>query len=245
MSRIDKALAARTASKQHSHKMLEMAQRSAAGDLTSFAGVFTRAELSPHQIESIKHLLQGYNQGDGDLTTDLQQLLSITGEIKAIDNQALLLHGERVFKAQGILVRYKEGAFTAWLKVAYGNRQTPYNFLYYYQFHEAIARHLKPRLSLMPRQAVYTLASRDGPLEVKENLVASYAGESKDELLKIIRRSFPLVEKDKRSRNMSRQIIKSLKLVVSELKENDEKMLPGARREVNQLLQEIASLLKV
>jgi hypothetical protein len=244
MNRIDKALAERTAPKPHSQKMLEMAQRSAAGDLTSFAGVFTQAKLTDLQKETIESLLHGHTQGHGDIESDFQQLLSITGEIKAIDNQALLLHGERIAKAQKILIRYREGAFTAWLKIAYGNRQTPYNFLHYYQFHEAIAKDLRMQLALMPRQAVYTLASRDGPLQIKERLVATYAGESKNDLLKTIRHSFPLTDKDKRKRNSSLHILKALQNIHTELKEYRSKLTPTARREIQNLLEEISTTIK-
>src|SRR5205085_6645715 len=116
----------------------------------SFAGVFAQAELTLQQKDAIEVLLQGYAISGDDLAVDFQQLLLITSEIKAIDNQALLLHGERIAKAQKILIKYKEGAFSAWLKVAYGNRQTPYNFLHYYCLHEDICKELKPRLALMP-----------------------------------------------------------------------------------------------
>ena len=96
------------------------------------------------------------------LSNDLNHLISLTSEVKAINNQAALLHGERIKKAHQILTRYRDGAFTAWLMAAYGNRQTPYNLMQYYEFCEAMPKQLASKIELMPRQAIYVFASREG-----------------------------------------------------------------------------------
>lgn len=243
MSTIDLLLANRTKRKPSSLKMQEMAERSAAGDLTSFSGVFSQVELTELQKNSIEALLKSYAAEKANIAADYHMLLSLTGEIKAIDNQALLLHGERIAKAQNILMPYKEGAFTAWLKVAYGNRQTPYNFLHYYFFHEQISKELKARLSLMPRQAVYTLASREGPIKQKEAFIANYAGETKEELLKAIRRTFPLVEKDKRARDVTAQLIKTFEKITLEVQEHILQLSPADKEKLRQAVSKIQHLL--
>ena len=81
------------------------------------------------------------------------------------------MHGERIKKAQEILKSYRDGAFTAWLLAAYGNRQTPYNFLQYYELYTALSPGLHSQLEAMPRHAVYVLASRSGELTQKETMV--------------------------------------------------------------------------
>jgi hypothetical protein len=63
----------------------------------------------------------------------------------------------------------------------------------------------------MPRQAVYTLASRQGALDVKERFILDYQGESKSELLAKIRMLFPLNEKDHRKENYSAKVIRETK----------------------------------
>lgn len=75
-----------------------------------------------------------FSSGEGNLTLDLAELSLITSEVKAINNQAAILHGERIKKAQTLLKSYQEGAFSAWLNATYGNRQTPYNLMQYYEF---------------------------------------------------------------------------------------------------------------
>lgn len=184
------------------HKMMALADRSAGGNLSSFAGLFSPTELTADEKEKLEGLLTTFSSGDTDIELDLRSLSMITSEVKAINNQAAMLHGERIKRAQVILRTYKEGAFSAWLIATYGNRQTPYNLMQYFEFHEALPLDLKPKLEVMPRQAVYTLASREGPYEKKLEVVENYKGETKEFLLGQIRTLFPLEEKDRRGQNL-------------------------------------------
>lgn len=210
MSNVNALLTQRLKKGDNSSKMAAMARQSASGNLTSFSGVFSVNELSENEKMFLKEILDEHALGKEDLEADWQSLISITSEVKAINNQAAILHGERIKKAQKLLTPYRDGAFTRWLLAAYGNRQTPYNFLQYYEFYEAMPRSLRPQLEVMPRQAVYTLASRDGELERKRKIVENYNGENKIELLLIIRDAFPLATEDKRKANMGDAVIAAL-----------------------------------
>ncbi len=179
---------------------------------STLSGMFHTAPLSENEKDHISNILKEFQSfEDYDTDQDLKELLDITSEVKAITNQAVMLHGERVKKAQTILKNYKEGAFSAWLISTYGNRQTPYNFLQYYDFYTATPKNLHDILDSMPRQAVYTLASRAGEPERKQLIVQEYKGETKQEILQIIRKEFPLDRDDKRLPNLANQAIHSLK----------------------------------
>lgn len=193
-----------------SPKMAAMALQSANGELNTFSGLFSISELNPFEKTTLEEILRTYAHNDDQIERDLKKLTTITAEVKAINNQAAILHGERIKKAHAILTGYKEGAFTSWLMAAYGNRQTPYNFLHYYTFFETLPKSLRSKLEAMPRQAVYTLASRDGPLEKKKELVASYNGETKKWLLCKIQEEFPLASEDRRGRNLEESAIQAL-----------------------------------
>lgn len=182
-------------------KMTAMARQSSEGNRSGFAGIFGVAKLSDQEKEVIEEILLQYGDEKSAIESDLESLVAISAEVKAINNQAALLHGERILKARDILKAYAEGAFTSWLMTTYGNRQTPYNFLQYYEFYTAIPKNLRPRIEMMPRQAVYTLASREGDIEVKKEIIEDYDGETKEELMEIIRDAFPLNESDKRKQN--------------------------------------------
>ena len=192
-------------------KMTALAERSNSGKLSSFSGIFQVSPLSDQEKDTLANILKNFQEYEGyDSSDDLVELTKITSEVKAITNQAVMLHGERIKKAQSILKNYKEGAFTIWLIETYGNRQTPYNFLQYYEFYSAISQDLKTKVDAMPRQAIYTLASRAGEIERKEDIVKNYKGESKKEILDKIRVEFPLDRDDKRLPNIANQAISSL-----------------------------------
>ena len=194
------------------NKVTALAEKSKSGSLSSFAGVFRVAQLSKQEKNTIYDILIQYKQDeDRDLEQDKKTLISISSEVKAITNQAVILHGERIKKAQVLLKNYQEGAFTAWLMATYGNRQTPYNFLQYFEFYSSMPNTLHEKIDQMPRQAIYTLASRSGETKQKEDIVRRYKGQTKQELLEIIRKLFPLDQDDKRLPNVANQTISSLK----------------------------------
>lgn len=204
-------------------KMAVMAQQTTAGQRTTFGGMFGSSELSAGERFELEDLLRTYSPTNQVSQTDLHQLLSITAEVKAINNQAALLHGERIKRAQLLLKEYRDGAFTAWLIATYGNRQTPYNFLQYFEFCEILPKAVRPLIDQMPRQAIYTLASRKGSLEDKQEIIQNYAGETKTELLKKIRFRFPLSHADQRRRVPAHEMIQSLeRLCLMAAKESED-----------------------
>lgn len=222
-----------------SAKMANMAHQSAHGELTSFAGLFSISELNEFEKVGLKELLHTYATKGISVDHDLKKLISITSEIKAINNQAAILHGERIKKAHEILTRYKEGAFTAWLIATYGNRQTPYNFLHYYNFFEVIPKSLRPKLEAMPRQAVYTLATREGPIEKKKEIVASYNGETKRSLLSKIQEEFPLANEDKRGRNHEEHALQALQRACAAFRHPKLKLSSSQRKLAQNLLEDL------
>lgn len=220
-------------------KMSEMARRSVEGNLSSFNGIFSVSELQPHEKELLNTILVEHATNSENVAHDLQSLISITSEVKAITNQSAILHGERIKNAHSILTRYRDGAFTAWLLAAYGNRQTPYNFMQYYDFYENLPKLLRPKLEAMPRQAAYTLASRQAPVPEKQEIVASYKGQSKSQLLEQIRERFPLEPSDKRNSNPGETLIKTLSRINSLLERKRVSLTKSQKQVINQLVDQI------
>lgn len=225
-------------------KMTALVERSNNGDLSSFSGVFRVSALNDQEKGDLEHILKSFRTDDAfDVDPDLKALTAITSEVKAITNQAVVLHGERIKRAQELLKKYRDGAFTAWLFSTYGNRQTPYNFLQYYEFYTTMPQVLQPKIDQMPRQAVYSLASRQGPVEKKEEIVRNYTGQAKQELLRLIRLEFPLAEDDKRHPNYASHAITFLKRAREMVKnrlcvpsEEEKKQLKHILEQLNTLL---------
>ena len=216
--------------------MSALAERSSAGNLSSFSGVFQVSALSEEEKESLRELLFLHKSDDVDIERDLLTLSSLTSEVKAITSQAVILHGERIKRAQELLKGYEEGAFTKWLITTYGNRQTPYNFLQYYELQKQLPKLLVPKLEKFPRQAAYTLASREGCFETKKQIIEEYKGETKIELLDQIRKTFPLSKKDKRGQDLGLSICKGLQRISDFLEEKDVQFTPQQRKRAKELL---------
>lgn len=240
MSKVNSLLSARLkAPLEKLSKMTNLAEMSSSGNLSSFSGVFKVSALTEKEEEILKTLLEKFAVDGIDTERDFISLSAITSEVKAINNQAAILHGERIKKAQEILKEYEEGAFTFWLIQTYGNRQTPYNFLQYFELHQKLPQSLLPKLDEMPRQAAYTLASREGPFDLKKEIIQSYQGETKQLLLEQIRRTFPLQDKDKRAQNHGANLIKSLMRISDFLSENSVRLSSTEKKKVIELLQSL------
>lgn len=223
--------------------MAEMARQSASGNLTSFSGMFSVSELSSHEKLLLEEILNTHANEKNNVSHDLNVLVSLTSEVKAINNQAAILHGERIKKAQTLFKTYKDGAFTAWLMAAYGNRQTPYNLMQYFEFYDALPKTLRPQIESMPRQAIYTLASRDAPFDQKKLVVENYKGETKSQLLIIIRDLFPLSSNDKRGQSIGEMAIQGLTRTLNTLKNKRLKLSKLQKNELTSLLSEIEELI--
>lgn len=230
-------------SSPETQKMTALVERSSKGDLSSFSGIFRVAPLSDAEGNELKTLLNTFRESEYfDIEPDLTALSALTSEVKAITNQAVILHGERIKKAQELLKKYRDGAFTAWLFATYGNRQTPYNFLQYYEFYTAMPSSLHTKIDQMPRQAIYSLASREGAMEKKEEIVQNYSGQPKKELLLLIRKEFPLAEEDKRVPNFAHHALLFLKRARESMK--NPYFLPSEkeRKQLFQIIQELQDL---
>lgn len=231
-------------------KVNELAEKTSKGDLSSFSGVFRVEKLNEEEKLTIEKILENFlGESVASLQDDLIHLVKITSEVKAITNQAVMLHGERIKKAQELLKPYKDGAFSAWLIATYGNRQTPYNFLQYYLFYTSLAPDLQQKIDTMPRQVVYALASRSSKTsasektveDYKKDIIKNYNGQSKEELLTIIRNVFPLTESDKRLSNGALTAIRILKKLSSVAQQRHFKPTEKQKKELQALLEEVKS----
>lgn len=244
MATINSILDQRMKKQSNTSKMAAMAKQSVNGNLTSFSGVFSVTDLSVNEKRGLEEILRNYAiDEEQEIDADLEELVSITSEVKAINNQAALLHGERIKKVHAILTRYKDGAFTAWLMAAYGNRQTPYNLMQYYEFCEAMPKQLRPQIEQMPRQAIYVLATRSGTLKQKQMLVENYRGETKAVMLALIRQKFPLESGDKRKRKFGPAFLQSLQRVAEQLKEARSSLTQSEKTQALALLKHLQQLI--
>lgn len=149
------------------------------GKNSHFNGMFGNFKLSEAEQASLHELLNEFQEPDNalpqaEIKKDLKRLLEITANVKGVKAQSLLLQGEQIKEAQLLLRKYRDGAFTKWLIAAYGNRQTPYSILQYYEFHLLLPAAFRHKIEVMPKKAAYTLASREGDMEKKLQILEQY-----------------------------------------------------------------------
>lgn len=212
--------------------------------MSGFRGMFGERELSSYEEERIEHILRDHvgEAQEDQVEEDCRSLFRITSEIKAISNQSILLHGERIKRAQDILKSYKDGAFSEWLLATYGNRQTPYSMLQYFELYSSLPHKEKPLIENLPKKAAYVLAAREGPLEEKVELLKGYKGERQQEMLLRIREAFPKDSSDRRSRSPSLSLLHELERCVARCEERHHIFSVEERKRLQQLGKRLAAL---
>lgn len=215
--------------------------------MTPFRGMFGESKLSREEEEGIKQILmvnmQPTGSDEAEMLQDYQKLTQITSEIRAISNQSILLHGERIKKAQQVFKNYKEGAFTEWLISTYGNRQTPYSMLQYFEFYHALPLEKRPLIERIPKKAAYILASRHGDIALKMDVIENYKGEKQNEVIALIQEKLPIPETDKRAKPINESIINDLERALSKIAKRKKYLIKQDKARLQRLLETLSSIL--
>jgi len=167
-----------------------------AHESNTFNNIFGVTPLEKSDETSLQRLLvEGYQPGifeEHQVGDDVKKIVTLTEEIKAIGKQCVVLLGERVSKARDILKPYKDGTFTRWLEAAFGSRKSGYNALGYYELHKALpADDLREKLAKLQKRLAYTLASREGDINIKAEIIKECHNKSPDEAISIMKEKLP------------------------------------------------------
>jgi len=209
-------------------------------------GIPITVNLTPEEERQIQKLLvDGYRPGvvsEEVVAEHVQQLTNITKQIKSISAQSILLHGERIQQAQNILCDYHEGSFTKWLMSTYGNRQTPYSMLRYYEFYQSAPKEARSMIEAAPKKCMYLLASRDADQEKKIEFIQNHGTSRQSDLLLLIQSTFPIEETDKRKPLMASTITSMGKLCYK-LEGRSKYLSENDRLDIEKLIQRLQKLL--
>lgn len=219
-------------------------KKPAASNLDAF---LEKVDLLDEEKSRLKTALtsQSKTQGIelGVIDQDYEELLRLSAEIRTITKQSVVLHGERIFKAQSILSKYRKGTFVSWLDLVYGNRQTPYSFLYYHNLYKEISKKDQELLKKMPLKAGYLLGAKSGSMELKLDIIRNHHSKTQKELVGLIQHTFPLGEKDRRrgggSLSLARSTLENLNLLVNmkaSLSAREFEILSQARERLDEIL---------
>ncbi|MDF2550481.1 MAG: Virulence plasmid protein pGP6-D-related protein [Chlamydiales bacterium] len=198
-------------------------QQGQSGPKNAFRSLFDVQALEQEEAKEIEEILLHYAPEENDeekIQADLRQLKTLTSEIQSISRQSILLLGERLHKAQTLLKNYGDGKkpFTEWLNKAFRSRKTAYNALSYYSLYQKMPTDaLKNSLKQMPQKVAYILASREGDLDKKLELIASHHQQKQELLIALIQEWFPLNTADKRQNTSPFNLIRSIELSLKQL----------------------------
>lgn len=202
-------------------------------------------ELSDQEKASIqKILVDDYMPGtisEEFVSRHVEQLTNITKQIKCISAQSVLLHGERIKQAQDLLSNYREGAFTKWLMNTYGNRQTPYSMLRYYEFYQSSPKEFRSIIESAPKKCVYLLASREGDHNKKLELIKEHVKSTQSDLLLLIQATFPTQESDKR-KPLNASTVESISKLCKRLENRSKYLSEEDRTEIKKIIDRLLKL---
>jgi hypothetical protein len=216
---------------------------------SSLNAVFDFRPLDVEESQKIDQLLKD-NVSDvttgGQLLEDARRLKECSAEIKAIGKQWIVLTGERVHRAREILKPYRDGTFMKWLDLAMGSRKTGYNALAYYELYEELPHDdTREQFKQIAQRPAYILASRDGDIEAKVEIIKKAKGMATDELVTLIQEAFPAGPGDRRSRrSVNSGIIANIRSALQKLYGNKAAVTGAEKAELRalkRLLEEIIS----
>ncbi|MBS0636837.1 MAG: CT583 family protein [Verrucomicrobia bacterium] len=219
----------------------------------SFNSVFDVKPLDHQEDVQLQKILHenfltvgaGKEKENAKLSQDWDEMKAITSQIKAIGKQGTVLIGERVFKAREILKSYKDGTFTKWLELAFGTRKTGYNMLAYYELYNALPHaDLKDNFKKIPQKTAYILASRDGDLNKKAEIIREYHDLSHEELVILIQDKFPVASSDKRaSKDSNSRFIAAIRDTLEKLQKRKSDLTQADKVELKSLKALIDSII--
>ena len=204
-------------------------------------------ELTENEKRAIqKILVDEYHPGviaDIQIAQHIEQLINITKQIKSITVQSVLLHGERITQAQKLLANYKDGAFSKWLLVTYGNRQTPYSMLRYYEFYQSAPEETRPMIEAAPKKCMYALASREVDLIKKLEGVKNNCNKSQADFLESIQSMFPTAQAGKRESVKNKSTLNSMDTLLIKLKSGAQYLNEYHKAEIERLIRHLQKLI--
>lgn len=209
----------------------------------SFFGVKPLDASEANAIEKLLiENLQPNIMTEKQVNDDVDQLKTLTSEIKTINKQGALLIGERVFKAREILKSYVDGTFVKWIDGTFDSRRTAYNMLSYYELYLSLPNQMQEDFKKMPQKAAYMLASREGNIEKKAEIINAYHHLKANELMCLIDEQIPSLRRA--SSGISKfsffEIFKFLKRVHSKkrlLSHKDRENLRDMLKMINNILE--------
>lgn len=202
----------------------------------SFFGVKPLETSEANIIEKL--LLDNFQPGilsEEQIDKDVNQLKTLTSEIKAINKQGILLIGERIYNARDLLKSYKDGTFVKWIDSTFDSRSSAYNILSYYELYQKLPSTAKENLKKIPQKAAYMLASRSGNIEKKAELISEHHNLKADEMMLLIQEQFPS-SRTNQIKDVNAKLIQSIHIALNTLSSRKNDLSEEHKRSLSNLI---------
>lgn len=195
-------------------------------------------ESIPFGFEEFKETLRECAPEEANIEKDTEALIEISEQLKSIRKQQAILHGERILRAKNILKKYKAKAFSSWILITYGNRQTPYNFLYYYTFYIELSREMKALVEQIPLSITYQLSSKNICSDEKIKFIKNHHKKPFNQMKTELKKSFSSYKPKDENKHHLKIALNSLKKTkfTKGISEESRKVLSEMKNLINKLL---------
>ncbi|WP_348664168.1 CT583 family protein [Chlamydia vaughanii] len=189
------------------------------------------------QIESL--IVSKHSKLDEEYNNGLASIKLLTGQIKSIQKQHVLLIGEKIYKVREILKRMNspETTFSAWINFVFHTKSSAYNALGYYELFISLPdKETKSLFQSIPYKTAYLLASRRGSVKDKVKVLGKIGGMSNTSAIDVLNKFLPslrnlqsesLINFENKNKLLSEKLMEALKIVCSglELSEYNKNLL--------------------
>ncbi|WP_348660535.1 CT583 family protein [Chlamydiifrater volucris] len=153
--------------------------------------------LEDFESEKISEIFSGLSQ---DFCGKIDLIKQITGQIKGIQKQGVLLIGEKIFRVRQILKEMGcfETSFTDWVSLVFPTKSSAYNALAYYELYISLPdKALRKKFQSIPYKAAYMLASRKADMKKKISVVEVIQGMGNETAIDALNQFIPSLRKER------------------------------------------------
>ncbi|AFS44584.1 CT583 family protein [Chlamydia psittaci] len=196
--------------------------------------------LSDIEKEQIENLVVSQNSKfDEEYNRGLASIKLLTGQIKSIQKQHVLLIGEKIYKVREILknMNSPDTTFSSWINLVFRTKSSAYNALGYYELFISLPdKNTKSLFQSIPYKTAYLLASRKGSVKDKLKVLGKISGLSNALAIDVLNKFLPplkssqserCIDFEEKNKEVSEKLIDILKIVSSglELSEYNKNLL--------------------
>ncbi|WP_366235950.1 CT583 family protein [Chlamydia buteonis] len=195
------------------------------------------SDIEKEQIENL--VVSQHSKFDEEYNRGLAYIKLLTGQIKSIQKQHVLLIGEKIYKVREILKNMDspETTFSSWINLVFRTKSSAYNALGYYELFISLPdKTTKSLFQSIPYKTAYLLASRKGSVKDKLKVLGKISGLSNALAIDILNKFLPplkssqterRIDFEEKNKEVSEKLMDILKIISSglELSEYNKNLL--------------------